>query len=330
MIRKINDYLALIKVVLPNSPLRDLNSYVVQTPSRNLLIDTGYYQPESLESLQNGIQELGIDMDKTDILLTHLHADHSGLVSKIARPGCKIYMGEVDNNLRTKNLQENYHWIKCKELYLQEGFPADIIEYVIRDNSAKSYAPEKFPQFTPLKEGDILSVGKVSFNCIDTPGHTPGHICLYNADNKIMVLGDHVLFGITPNITTWPTLRNSLKTYMNSLRKIREYDVLVPLPGHRECTGTMIERIDKLLEHHEKRLAETYRLVSENEGLNGYELAGLMKWSIRACNWEKFPAIQKWFATGETLAHLYYLEENGDIRRETPKGGTAYSVSSRF
>ena len=326
MTRKINDYLYVIKVALPNSPLRDLNSYVIRTPERNLLIDTGFNRPECLTGLREGIAELGLDMDRTDVLLTHFHADHAGLASQIVRPGCRIYMGEIDAEMLNELSQDESYWQQRREQYRLEGFPVDLIEHALFNNPAKHYGPTAPAAYTTLREGDILTVGDVQLKCVHTPGHTPGHICLYNEADKFMVLGDHVLFDITPNIMSWPALRNSLKSYMESLYKIRAYEVATPLPGHRECSISMTERIDQLLAHHAERLAETYQIVAETPGISGYDVTGRMQWSIRAKSWEAFPLTQKWFATGEALAHLYYLEEKGDIRREVRDGKAAYFV----
>lgn len=50
-----------------------------------------------------------------------------------------------------------------------------------------------------------------------------------------MLLGDHVLFDITPNITDWWDVPDSLGDYLRSLDKIAAYPVTLPLPGHREA-----------------------------------------------------------------------------------------------
>ena len=72
-----------IPVTLPNNPLKILNSYVIRTPDENLVIDTGFNQPECLEALTAGLKELSIDMDHTTLFLTHLHSDHVGLTNDI-------------------------------------------------------------------------------------------------------------------------------------------------------------------------------------------------------------------------------------------------------
>lgn len=52
-----------------------------------------------------------------------------------------------------------------------------------------------------------------------------------------MLLGDHVLFDITPNITDWWDVPDSLGNYLRSLDKLEAYPVTLPLPGHRQAGG---------------------------------------------------------------------------------------------
>ncbi|MDR1194505.1 MAG: MBL fold metallo-hydrolase [Peptococcaceae bacterium] len=328
MLRKICDNLYTIKIRLVGSPLRDLNCYVLRSAERNLLIDTGFNQPECLADLRQGIAELGLDMRETDILATHLHSDHCGLIDKIVMPGRKVYIGEADKALLDAGTDVSSGWRAGRERFRREGFPVEALEEAARTNSARALAADKDVAMIPLTDGQILRIGDIRLQCIHTPGHTPGHMCLYNEQAKFMILGDHVLFDITPNITAWPPLPNTLAHYMRSLRMIRSYDVDIPLPAHRECSCSMTERIDQLLAHHETRLADTLAIVRANPGINGYDVAGRMRWSIRAKDWGRFPLAQKWFAVGEALAHLDYLRAAGDIRQEIRDGLTAYTANT--
>lgn len=82
-----------IPVPMPDNPLRNLNVYVVCTEKQNLIIDTGFNRTECRDALWEGIRQLGLDLSKTVLFLTHLHSDHVGLVYKTvaACPGCNAY-----------------------------------------------------------------------------------------------------------------------------------------------------------------------------------------------------------------------------------------------
>ena len=91
-----------IDVPLPKSPLRNLNAYLIRGKDRNLLIDTGYRRPECRAALEEGLRELNVSMDDTDIFLTHMHSDHSGLVTDIAGRDSRIFVSREDGErLRT-------------------------------------------------------------------------------------------------------------------------------------------------------------------------------------------------------------------------------------
>ena len=140
-----------------------------------------------------------------------------------------------------------------------------------------------------------------------------------------MILGDHVLFDISPNITLRPYKSNPLKDYLESLENIKTYDVEIPLPAHRESGSSLTQRVDELLLHHQKRLQEVIDIVGSDPGLSCYNIAARMTWSIKAKNWGEFPTAQKWFAVSEAAAHLNYLIINGSLKRESINGAYKYS-----
>ena len=308
MYTKVYDNPAIYKidVPLPNNPLRNLNSYVIKTPTRDLVIDTGFNQPECYAALTEGLKELQVDMHKADLYLTHLHSDHTGLAEAIITDDTTVYMSDADYEYLKKNILSN-QWELAEMKFHKEGFPLSEIEAIRNSNPARAFAPKQVFTAKTVNDGDKIKVGDLEFTVILTPGHTPGNTCLYLEREKIMFTGDHILFDITPNITSWFGVADSLGNYLESLKKIRTYDIKLALPAHRKNDMDVYERIDAILEHHKQRLANTLEVISANEGLNAYQIAGLMRWSIRAKNWEEFPLNQKWFAVGETMSHLDYL-----------------------
>ncbi|NLV85909.1 MAG: MBL fold metallo-hydrolase [Clostridiales bacterium] len=312
-----------IRVNLPNSPLKLLNSYIIIGEGENLLIDTGFNRPECLESLTEGLKALGVKMEETDILLTHLHADHSGLVPKLIKNGRRVFIGRDELPWmygETRSILWELDNIKVS----REGFSEEVIEkHLIKAPSRNMASEPDFDGFTPLDDGDILSYGGYELRAVLTPGHTPAHMCFWIEDEKLMFTGDHVLFDITPNITLWNFVEDSLGDYLHSLREIDKYDVRIALPGHRE-TGDFHGRIAELLKHHEERLDECYKVLCENPDSTIYEVSGKMSWKIRCNSWEDFPITQKWFAVGECHSHLRHLETRGLAVRDDSEDTILY------
>lgn len=308
-----------IRVPLPGNPLKELNSYLIKGDGHDLLIDTGFRQEPCRIALQTALDELGIRREETDVLLTHVHSDHSGMADLFSGQDRKIYISAIDRSIidgpalrRVKQAQD--------DRFVAEGFSKSVVTQFVNQNPARSMAiPEGITTYSCLQDGDVLEVGGYRLKAILTPGHTPGHMCFWLEEQGAMFLGDHVLFDITPNITAWSTMPDSLGSYLDSLKAIRAYDVEIPLPAHR-APGKFKERIDQLFLHHQRRLEEALQIVKTGPGQCAYDIAGKMTWSIRCSSWEDFPISQKWFAVGECMSHLDRLMVLGEVKMEERDG----------
>ena len=222
-------------------------------------------------------------------------------------------MGRKDHRVITMPQSEKHKATNAR--FLREGMPKEDLSLWSAQTPAIKFAPGAFPA-RELDDGDVLCYGGYELRCLATPGHTPGHLCLFDEKRKLIFLGDHVLFDISPNICAWNGVPDSLGDYLRSLELMKSLDIETALPAHRARGElTLSERAQQLIEHHRLRLNEAERLVHEHPGVTAYELAGLMTWRIRAKNWTDFPPSQKGFAFGETLAHLDTLLANGSIER---------------
>jgi len=300
-----------IQVPLPKNPLKALNSYVIKDSERNLIIDTGMNREECMEAMCKGLKELDVDLRKTDFFITHMHADHSGLVSDLARETSNVYCGQPDADL----IRVGVNWDRMRSFARMNGFPERLLQEAIEKHPGFRYRTRGEVFFNVKKEGDVINIGNYRFNCIETPGHTRGHSCLYEPNKKILVAGDHILNDITPNISQWSDEENPLDEYLKSLDKISGLDIELVLPGHRRIFKNCKKRIQELKIHHQERANEVYSIL-DNEEKDAYQVASQMSWDMTYDSWEQFPVSQKWFATGEAIAHLTYLEEEGKIQRE--------------
>ncbi len=315
MVKKICSGLYQIEVPLSGNPLKELNSYFIRGDERDLLIDTGFRTEECQTAIREGLEELGSDPARRDVLITHLHSDHSGNADIFAGPGGKIYLGEEELITMRENLLGGGRGRRDSR-FLAEGFTPEMMERLMGTNPARIYALKKLSDsFTPLPAGQKLVVGDFALEAILVPGHTPGNNMFWDAAHGIMFTGDNILFDITPNITAWPSMEDALGSYLDSLERSKAYPVKLALPGHRE-SGDYHARIDSLLKHHKARLAEAYEVVKADPGANATQIAGQMTWKIRARSWEEFPLAQKYFAVGECMSHLDYLKVRGLVTRE--------------
>jgi glyoxylase-like metal-dependent hydrolase (beta-lactamase superfamily II) len=310
-----------IEVPLPGSPLRATNCYVIKGAGKSLIIDTGWNREDCMAALVSGLKECGVDLGKSDFFITHMHADHSGLVSTLAVEGARIYFGRADAEIMRFATPE--HWEKLVDFARKCGFPGEELEKAIRSHPGRRYSPNTSLNLCVSKDGDMISIGDYLFECIETPGHTAGHICLYEPSKKIFICGDHILVDITPNITLSSEERNPLKEYLKSLDKVYDLDVELVLPGHRRIFRNHKERIRELKQHHQTRLDEVISILGKGRQ-NVFQIASQMTWDISYKSWDLFPPAQKWFAFGEAMAHLKYLEEEGKVGRQMEGRGVVF------
>jgi glyoxylase-like metal-dependent hydrolase (beta-lactamase superfamily II) len=303
-----------IEVILPQNPLRALNSYVLKGQKRNLIIDTGMNREECLTVLTKSLQELEVDLANTDFFITHMHADHSGLISYFQTKTSNVFCSQIDAEM-INLMNSDEMWNNMHKFCLINGFPEDELYEAINNHPGFKYRNRANIIFQTLREGSSLNVGDYHFKCIETPGHTKGHMCLYEADKKLLISGDHVLHDITPNLMLLSDNDNPLADYLKSLEKVYELEVKLVLPGHRKIFQRYQERIRELKKHHQVRTNEALQILGKVPQ-DAYQIASQMKWDVRYNSWNQFPPQQKLFATGEVLAHLKYLEEKGEVKKD--------------
>ncbi len=131
------------------------------------IIDPGNSNASEDAQLKNFVKEKNLQLKR--LLLTHGHIDHI-LGNKF------IY--------DTYGLLPEVH---RDDLFFIERMEQTAAMYGL--NCEASPLPEKF-----IHEGDQIVLGDYKFQCIHTPGHSPGSISFYNKENKLLIGGD-VLFN---------------------------------------------------------------------------------------------------------------------------------------
>lgn len=312
-----------LEIPLPGSPLKLLNSYLIKGNDRNLLIDTGFNRPECEEALMSALNELELDFEKTDIFITHLHADHNGLVFSIKTDENTVYASEIDGNIMNYASSDMNYWTELAQSFLNSGLRGTLDE-AITNHPGYRFNPGQKIDIHFLKEGDVLEVGRYKFKCLLTPGHTPGHLCLFEEKEKILFCGDCVLGDITPTVCIEQDLPMPLTLYLQSLDRLEKLEIKHAFVGHRNMLKDIYSRIKELKEHHRSRCEEVIKILKDEGPHDAYEIAAKMSWRIRAKNWDDFPPSQKWFATGEAQAHMLHLWQLGLLTRHYRENGVNY------
>ena len=322
-----------IKVSMSNSPLANLNCYLIEGSEGWTMIDTGFFIKESFESLKAGLNDLKIDFtDIAAILVTHIHPDHFGLAGRIKQlsPKSRLLMHRWEADLiESRYLKFFDLQVKIGSMLEQHGVPPfDVSIFKFASMPALEYVGITFPDQT-LFGGEIISTGFHNLEIIWTPGHTIGHICIYEQKNKLLFSGDHILPIITPNISYHvESGDNPLGDYLYSLQKIENLAVSTVLPAHEHIFENFTGRINEIKEHHRKRKSEITQILEKYGASNAYDISGLLTWNIPDSDWEKLPAWEKRSAVMEAIAHLESMRWEKVVKRMLKDGLIFYSLEN--
>lgn len=322
MLQQVYPHIYKNEIQLPGNPLKAVHSYLITSPDRNLLIDTGFNRPGCLENLLQGMEAVGASPEKTDLFITHLHSDHSGLSSALSQRGMKVYASQWDGSAVSEMSQVSY-WQRFEAFRVLFDLEQDQVTF--QDHPGYKYrSPEPVP-FLSLQEGNALTLGDYVFEVIEIPGHTPGHLGLYERTHRLFFCGDHILDRITPNIAFWDFQWDILDVYLENLKKVAGFDIDHLFSAHRGTVADHRQRIQELIHHHQLRLKEIMDILEKGH-TTVREVAARMHWELRYDSWEDFPHAQKWFAAGEAMSHLEHLAATGNITREERQGVLHYQI----
>jgi glyoxylase-like metal-dependent hydrolase (beta-lactamase superfamily II) len=316
-----------IPVPIPSNSLRYVFVYVFETDRGPYIVDTGWNTVEAWAALDAGLADAGTSVGEVQgIVVTHLHPDHYGLAGRVREAsGAWIGLHPADAALIHDRYVDPDFLVEMMGAMLQRaGAPSDELQALQR--AAMPVLPF-VTAATPdilVEDGDKLDIPGWDVAALWTPGHSPGHLCLWEAGNQLMLSGDHVLPRITPNISFHPQAGDDpLGDFLTSLERVARYQAAEVLPGHEHRFVNLAARVAELQEHHERRFAEVVAALADGV-TTGWEVATLMKWSRP---WTSIEGFMRRAAVLEALAHLRALEVRGVVEEvRSPDGPSRWQL----
>ena len=165
--------------------------------------------------------------------------------------------------------------------------------------------------FTPeriLIDGEIIANEYYSIEVIHTPGHASNHLCYLLKDEKLLFTGDHIMDGSTVVIAS-PD--GSMQDYIDSLAKLKEYDLNKIAPGHGELIDEPYAVVDWIIKHRFERESKVIDVLKQH---NSGDLNTLVK-DIYADVDSMLHPVAKW----SLESHLIKLMDEGVVTRKNDK-----------
>jgi glyoxylase-like metal-dependent hydrolase (beta-lactamase superfamily II) len=299
--------------------LETVNVHLVELDEGYMLVDSGIGTAESFEALERELTERNVKWTDIKMLfLTHLHPDHIGLSWKILKlSGARLLMHRTEVDYLDLVARENRAPFFDTAMR-NAGVPDDVqaaMDHAMRD-VRRLFKPHQ-PHWI-LEGGESIPVRGGALQAIWTPGHSPGHLCLYSPEHRYLISGDHILEFITPNIG-WHPDKDMLAEYLKSLAMLVPFDVDLVIPSHGGPFRDHRRRIQETTDHHAERCEQILGFVAA-EPLTAHGIVARV-WP------RKLSAFHQHFAVFEILAHLEYMSRRGEIAAESRNGGAQYWAS---
>ena len=223
-----------LRLALPFPGVPHCNAWAIEAADGLVLVDTGMHEPGSMVELERALAQVGLSVDQVRLLVcTHAHVDHWGQAATIRdRTGCEFWMHPSHAHGTQTVTDPDVALARRLEIARQSGVPESTLGRIaerLRDmpsGIARVIEPDR-----PLVPGAELETSLGTWSVIETPGHAPSHVCLFQAERRLLISGDHVLgrislyfdYGWTPD---------PIGEFLDSLDRVERLDARLALSGH--------------------------------------------------------------------------------------------------
>lgn len=189
-----------------------VHSFLLIGKDKAALIDTGL-GIDGIKRMTDKLTDLPII-----VLTTHVHADHIGSHGQFEH----IYVHEAEEDWLVNGIK------KLSIEQIRKDISRDITRPVPETFDPSTYMPYQGQPTGLLHDGDVIELGERSLTVYHTPGHSPGHIALFDSSRGFLFTGD-LLYDETPVYAFYPT--TDPVDLVNSLDRISR------IPGVRKIYG---------------------------------------------------------------------------------------------
>ncbi|MHB8657068.1 MAG: MBL fold metallo-hydrolase [Solirubrobacteraceae bacterium] len=304
-----------LRLPLPWPGVPHCNAWAIASGSGVVLIDTGMHQPGSMAQLEQAMAQVNLKLEQVRLIVcTHAHSDHWGQAAPIRdRAGCELWMHP--NHRHATAVYENPDAALNRRLEVgrQSGVPEDALgRYAERVKEMPSGVAEVIEPDRELIPGVEIETNLGRWSVHETPGHAPSHVCLLQAERRVLISGDHLL-GRISIFYDYGWSPDPAGEFLRSLDVVDALDARLCLSGHgRPFTDAHahVEGNRRLVDARVQALREAVRGAPRTAVELIPEVYGEPLSELNA-NW--------WLS--ETLCYLRHLELLGQVERE-PDGAT--------
>jgi glyoxylase-like metal-dependent hydrolase (beta-lactamase superfamily II) len=312
-------------IIVPAQNLKTINFFLVKHENGLSLIDAGLDDETCWNALQSELEKNDLRLeDITEIILTHHHFDHVGLVNRIVSlHPISVFASplSVPRLKRDPQFLENrisfydkvYKEMGCGELGDKQ---IHYLRKAIKKNKHQAIQTE-------IKE--IQNSQFLHYNVLEIPGHAPDHIAFWDKKRNWLFSGDLLLEHISSNAFIEPDENGnrlySLVQQRDSLRQCSSLQADIVFSGHGDIIEHPNDLIAKRLERIDDKAQRFLKLIQ-----NGIATVNdLAETYYKKTYYEQFPLV-----VSEVVSHLDYLEIQQKVHKDFINGVWHYSLPSNI
>jgi glyoxylase-like metal-dependent hydrolase (beta-lactamase superfamily II) len=309
-----------LRLPLPFPGVPHCNAWAIGRTEGVVLVDTGMHEPGSMAELERALEQVGLELDQIALVVcTHAHADHWGQAATICdRTGCEFWMHPNHEHAFATAADPELALARRIEVGRQSGVPASTLaRYAERLRETPSGIARVIEPSRGLVAGVEIETDLGVWKVVETPGHAPSHICLFQADRRLLISGDHVLgrislyfdYGWTPD---------PIAEFLSSLDAVDELDARLALSGH----GKPFLEVHGHIEGNRRLVRERLEAVLA-AAADGPKTALEIAPSVHE---EGLTETNAGWVLQETLCYLHHLELAGRVTRQRDGDGEQWAA----
>jgi glyoxylase-like metal-dependent hydrolase (beta-lactamase superfamily II) len=297
-----------------------VSAYLLAGDGADTLVDCGIAAattpdgdpgPDGTAALDAALRACGSSFERIErLVVTHAHIDHFGLAGEVVRrSGGELWMHR-STELDLAKYAEPEEAVDRRTLMLADHglYGPELTETSEGLRDWLPVMPSIGRPSTLLDGGERFAVGDRTWEVVHTPGHSPGHVCLWSATDRLLCSGDHLLQLVSPPVTFERGFETDpMGSYLASLERVRALEPALTLPGHGAPFPDGARRAASISRNKQRRLTHIREMVEARER------------TVTELTAELFAApmsgAQRHFAMAELLAFLAYHEVRGVLQR---------------
>jgi glyoxylase-like metal-dependent hydrolase (beta-lactamase superfamily II) len=300
-----------LRLPLPFPGVPHCNAWAVASGAGIVLFDCGMHEPGSLAHLELAMGQVNLRLEHVRLLvITHAHVDHYGQAATIVeRSGCEVWM-HPNHEHATRAAQDPEAVLQQRiEIARSAGVPAEpLAEWESARREGPSGVAAPVEPTRPLLPGVEVRSDLGAWLVIETPGHAPSHVCLFQPERRLLISGDHLLgrislyydYGYSPD---------PVGEFLGSLDAVEAFGARLALPGHGRTFADVDAHIEGTRALVRERLDALLGILRARGPLTAFEAVPAVHGA------EATAATASWWVQ-ETLCYLTHLEATGRAARE--------------